>query len=192
MSGPRDGNWMQTCTGRAYWPCDPRSEDVFIEDIAGSLSRVCRFGGHLKDEFDLYSVAEHSVHVSNLVPREHAFAALMHDAAEAYLGDVVRPFKVRLLDYRRYEDVNWLVIAARFGLPFQLPQCVHDADMAMLFAEQTVLLHKPPLPGWGMGIMTPIVADPAVIEPLSRRRAKWRFMERFEELTGARLNEEAA
>ena len=178
----RIGNWMQTQSGRAYWPTDPRIEDIDIVDIAGALSRICRFGGHLKDCYDHYSVAEHCIHVSRLVPREHALAGLLHDATEAYTGDVVRPLKQELTGYKRIEYRNWLLIARKFGLAEELPECVHHADVAMLFAEHEVLLEPSPLPGWGMGLVTPIVASRGMIGPLSRRRAKWQFLERFNEL----------
>lgn len=65
----RRGDWIQTFTGRRFWPLDPRPEDVCIEDIAHALSLKCRFGGHCTR---FYSVAEHSVHVSNYVPAEFA------------------------------------------------------------------------------------------------------------------------
>lgn len=73
---------MQTFSGALYWPMDPRPEDVNILDIAHSLSMQCRYTGHVSK---FYSVAEHSVHVSNIVPKELAMCGLLHDATEAYL-----------------------------------------------------------------------------------------------------------
>jgi hypothetical protein len=64
------GNWIQTFTGRQYWPLDPREGDVYIEDIAHALSLQCRFTGHCRS---FYSVAEHCVRVSHVVPSEDAF-----------------------------------------------------------------------------------------------------------------------
>ncbi len=182
----RIGHWMQTASGRAYWPLDPLSDEVFIEDIAAGLSRECRYGGHIREDVDHYSVAEHSVLASYLVPREHAFAALMHDAAEGYVKDLPRPIKVDLPQYQRIEDLNWRAIALRFGLPFTLHECVKHADTAMLFAERKAvmapLLDSELESSWGMGLVTPLYCDPMKIECLSRRRARWRFLERFEEL----------
>src|SRR5258708_302056 len=90
MQKDRRGNWMQTYTGRAYWPADPRAEDVCIEDIAHALSLLCRYTGHCKR---FYSVAEHSILISQVVPPEYAFFGLMHDAQEAYINDLARPIK---------------------------------------------------------------------------------------------------
>jgi hypothetical protein len=84
------GDWMQTYSGRQFWPLDPRPEDVCIEDIAHALSLISRFGGHTRG---FYSVADHSVFVSKLVPGNYAAWGLLHDAAEAYIGDIIRPLK---------------------------------------------------------------------------------------------------
>lgn len=183
---PRKGHWMQTASGRAYWPLDPQPEEVFIEDIAAGLSRECRFGGQVRDEIEHYSVAEHSVLGSYLVEPEHAFKFLMHDSPEGLLKDFPRPIKVDMPQYQRIEHLNWVAIATRFGLPLELPQCVKDADIAMLFAEREAvmapLLDSTLERSWGMGLVTPLWFDPQKIECWSPRRARWRFLERFHEL----------
>lgn len=135
------GNWMQTASGRAYWPTAPRPEDVAIDDIAHALSNLCRYGGHCRK---FYSVAEHSVHVSRIVPREHALVALLHDATEAYCVDVPRPLKAALPDYQAVEALNWEAIATHFGLELEMPACVKEADTAMLLAEQRALMGPTP------------------------------------------------
>lgn len=92
----RLGRDMLTFTGRSFWPLDPRADEVCIEDIAHALAAVSRFGGHTKEA---YSVAQHSIFVAALVERDHphlALHALLHDAAEAYLGDAIRAFKTYL------------------------------------------------------------------------------------------------
>jgi hypothetical protein len=68
MSIAERGDWIQTATGRPFWPIDPRPEDIDIEDIAHALSMLCRFGGHC---LRFYSVAEHSVLLSQYVAPEH-------------------------------------------------------------------------------------------------------------------------
>src|SRR5690554_7094997 len=83
--------FIQTYTGRRFYPLDPNPADVCIEDIAHALSRITRFNAHINAEW--YSVAEHSVHVSRIVPPEYALAGLLHDASEAYIADVSRPVK---------------------------------------------------------------------------------------------------
>lgn len=133
---PRNGNFMNTFLGGKYWPLDPRPEDVHIEDVAHHLSLLCRYTGAV---MKFYSVAEHSYWMSFLVPREHQFAALMHDATEAYLGDVGRPLKRHLPNYKDIEESNWTVIAAKFGLPLVLPKIVHDMDGLICLAEQEQL-----------------------------------------------------
>lgn len=180
----RKGNWMQTAGGRAYWPTDPRPEDVHIEDIAHALSQICRYGGHSPR---FYSVAEHSFHVSHLVPPEDALHALLHDAAEAYCGDIVRPLKLNLPGYKDIEAANWKAICARFELDEVLPDSVHHADVAMLFAEQKALMKQPaPLPDWGMGLSSPLVADPSIVAAWNPWFAKMTFLRRFHALVAER------
>ena len=96
--------WFLTSTGRRFVPQLPAASKIDIEDIAHALSQLCRFGGHC---CEFYSVAQHSVIVSLNVPPEHRFAALMHDAAEAYLGDVIQPIKRLLPEYKAMESEVW-------------------------------------------------------------------------------------
>jgi hypothetical protein len=86
---------VQTLSGRYFDLADPYGSEIVIEDIAGALGKICRFCGHTKDH---YSVAQHSVIMSNQYDDEHlALIALLHDAHEAYTGDISSPFK-RLLE----------------------------------------------------------------------------------------------
>jgi len=177
----RKGNWMQTYTGRAFYPYDLRDEDFHIEDIGHALSMLCRYGGHCRD---FYCVAEHSVHVSYMVPREHALAGLMHDSTEAYLVDMPRPIKVGFPQYKDMEGKIWTHISRRFGLPLVLPKSVHAADAEILWHEMTALLH--PVPAgheWGMGSERPAILRPEIIRRWSPEKAKRKFMERFKGLT---------
>jgi len=179
VTNERKGNFMQTASGIAYWPLDPRPDEVRIADIAHALGMLCRYGGHC---LNFYSVAEHSVHVSHLVPPEHALVALLHDATEAYCQDIVRPLKHSLPGYKEIEQRNWLAICTAFNLDPVLPQCVHDADVAMLFAEQDALM--PPSPPEGdrrMGLTSPIEAKVNIFGYMPGR-ASAIFMRRFEEL----------
>ncbi len=86
----RKGDWFQTVSGRVFWPFDPRPEDVTLEDVAHALAMECRFGNHTPT---FYSVAQHSVLVSRLVAPSIAMYGLLHDAHEAYMGDMTRPVK---------------------------------------------------------------------------------------------------
>lgn len=134
----RQGDWMQTFTGRQFWPVDPRPDEICIEDIAHSLAMQCRFGGHC---LRFYSVAEHSVLVSRSLPSGFALWGLLHDAAEAYVLDVVRPLKPYLPGYRDIEDRVMIAICERFGLdyitnPFAMPSAVKLADNRILLTER--------------------------------------------------------
>lgn len=122
-------------SGAVFWPLDPRPEEINILDIAHNLAMQCRFNGGVRAPF--LSVAEHSWHVSYQVPEEFAFEGLMHDAAEAYLGDLIRPLKV-LPEFEHYKvlEHRWeKVIAAKFGLQFPLPPEIKIADNAVVGAE---------------------------------------------------------
>jgi hypothetical protein len=180
---PRKGNWMQTVSGRQFWPLDPRPEDIDIEDIAHALSMQPRYGGHCRH---FYCVAEHS----DLVSREAELrfgdkrisrAALLHDASEAYLVDIPRPIKAHLSNYKELEARLCEVIATKFGVAYPWPAEVHEIDERILLDERNFLLGQSPAPlgdGW------PDHLEPlgAVIRGLTPYQAKAAFMERFREL----------
>lgn len=169
------GDWMQTFTGRRFYPLDPRPDEIDPEDIAHALSLLCRYGGHV-DRF--YSVAEHCVLMSQAVPPEHALAALLHDATEAYVVDVPRPLKRQLSDYRDIEEQVWFAIAFRYGLDFTLPQSVKDADNRILLTERAALLSRAE-PWHSLDDYTPL---PVQIEGWAPVRAEARYLARLEEL----------
>lgn len=122
------------------WLVDPlnlRPGDVAIGDIAHSLSRQCRYNGHV---VGFLSVARHSVWVCDHLWREHADVTLarwglLHDASEAYLGDMVRPMKYAsaMKGFRDAENRADETIAGVFNLPFPMPKEVHDADHYVTF-----------------------------------------------------------
>lgn len=181
MADARDPHgWMMTASGRRYWPLDPRVEDVHIGDIARGLSMLCRYAGQVKH---FYSVAEHSVLVSLMVPPELALEALLHDATEAYLTDIVRPFKKGLPDYKHWERVNDAVIRERFRLSPEEHPLIKEADNNILHTEHRVLL--PPFqPEWNARI--PGVYDPTVRLFLwNHANAEIAFLNRFEALLRA-------
>lgn len=171
----RKGDWIQTFTGIAFWPMDPRPEEIDIRDIAHALSMQCRYGGHTKH---FYSVAEHCVTLSMLVPDGYEFAALMHDAAEAYLVDVPRPIKNHLGGYRDIEKSLEAVIMPRFGLSFPIADIVMEYDTRMLAHEREQLMATPPQEWQPIG--EPL---PGRVFGFSPEAAETRFLRRFAELT---------
>lgn len=173
------GAWMQTFTGKQFWPLRPDPEHVDILDIAHALSLICRYGGHARR---FYSVAEHSVLLSYAVPSEHALWALMHDAAEAYVGDMVRPLKHQMPAYRAVEDRVLAAIAVRFDLPHReglIPAVVKDADNRILLDERAAIL-TPTDHSWGVDDLEPLGVKVRGWEPVMAELA---FRDRFEELT---------
>jgi hypothetical protein len=132
------GHWIQTYTGRRFYLTDPRPEDLDIIDIAAALSKCCRFTGH---GLVPLSVAEHSV----LVKRDLYDGGvrdvrvlrrgLLHDAAEAYLGDMSRPLKSCLPEYRIIEDRVMRVVAQRFDFDWPGDLVLKEADDATAMRE---------------------------------------------------------
>jgi len=129
----RKGPTIKTRHGAYFDFEDPEGSVILLGDIAHALGHLCRFTGHTQQ---FYSVAEHSVHASYLVPLEDALAALMHDAAEAYVGDVSRPLKSLLPGFREIEHRVERAVLARFSIPQPLPPSVKRADMMLLRVEQ--------------------------------------------------------
>lgn len=173
-SAARRGDWLQTYTGRAFWPLDPRVEDFDIEDIAHALAHVCRFSGHCRS---FYSVAEHSVWVSRIVPPAYALAGLLHDGAEAYMADIARPLKPSLTNFKALETAIEARLAEAFGVEYPWPLAVKVADDAMLAAEAAQLMGTPPRP-WAL----PQPAAGVRVLGLSPAVAKAVFLDRFDDL----------
>lgn len=177
----KDSSWIQTYSGKAFWPLEPDVEDICIEDIAHALSLQCRYAGHTKWH---YSVAQHSILISQSVSPENALYGLLHDASEAYLVDIPRPIKHSplLQSYREAERNLQTCICRKFGLPDQEPEEVRLMDRRILHNERSALLQTSvrdwkltgePIPG---------------IEILNwnQRLAESLFLTRFEILSNAR------
>jgi len=124
-------------SGHHFDLLDPANSRFEIEDIAHGLGMTCRFAGQCAR---FYSVAEHSWHASYLVPKHLRLTALLHDAAEAFLGDVTRPLKSLLPDYKRIEAQVEGAVFERLGVRAPNDPAIKDADRRMLVAERAALL----------------------------------------------------
>lgn len=173
----RKGTWVQTFTGRAFWPLDPRPEELFIEDIAHALSHVCRYGGHVRR---FYSVAQHSVLAAQAAPPEFALEALLHDASEAYIGDMVSPLKRMIPAFQEIEDGIMRAVAQRYGIPASMSPEVKAIDTALLADEVHALMADPPAM-WS----TPLTGLGIEIRPWEPRQARAEFLSAFFRLIAA-------
>jgi uncharacterized protein len=167
--------WIQTFTGKRFAPLNPVIESIDIEDIAHSLSMQCRFSGHTKFH---YSVAYHSILVSEFCDSKDALAGLLHDASEAYLVDIPKPLKEapEFSAYKRIENKMQSKIFEKYGLDYE-PDSVKQADRRMLATEAGQLLNTLH-PTWMMK------ADPypVVLLELSPSKVKSMFLDRFNKL----------
>lgn len=182
IAAPRVGEWGCTVSGRRYWPEDPRPGDFDIGDIAHSLAHQCRFGGHTSV---FYSVAQHSVLVSQYCDPADALWGLLHDATEAYLVDVPRPVK-RSRGMERYSEIEaafMAAIAEQFGLPPEMPASVKRADEALLAAEARDLMPPHSVRDWWLPVQPPPLLRG--IYPRDPENARGEFLRRFDHLAPA-------
>lgn len=177
MSEDRHGYYIRTYTGRRFWPADARPDDVHIEDIAHALALCNRFAGHTVRP---YSVAQHSVLIARSFGDDKVLAkhALLHDAAEAYIGDLTRPLKKleELEAFGHLENNLLSVICQRFGITSCCPEAVKEADQAMLRAELRDLVRDSQ--GWQTG-------GPCLVPRVDAWpwwEAEFRFLEEFSRL----------
>lgn len=174
---------VQMYSGKPFYVLDPRPEEVDIEDIAHSLSNQCRYNGHSKV---FYSVAQHSVLVSQLCPEKYALEGLLHDATECYIGDIISPMKVVLPEVGKIEQGVWEAVAKKFNLPMQESQPVKEADMKALRIEFRDVVTKPNGCDWAgvrpyTGSFPEISASPPWL-------AKFDFINRYNQITGENIN----
>lgn len=177
--------WIITYTGKKFYHLNPQPEMVCIEDIAHSLAQLCRWTGHTKFH---YSVAQHSYYASLICPLELAFDCLMHDASEAYLGDMNRPLKHFTAAgpaYLEIEEKVEQVIFKKFGLPYPMRGEVKKYDNQMLYAEKAQLMNVTEATGyearkWGADDTEANI----IISECTPREAEAAFLNRFKELTG--------
>lgn len=181
------GGRIATYTGGSIAPLSPDPADIDIRDIAHALANQCRFTGHTRT---FYSVAQHSVAVSELCSYRLALWGLLHDATEAYLADIARPIKRYAGEfgaaYTAVEDGLMAAIIERFGLEnvLPMPDDVKEADNIMLANEIRTLCAESPLyDGWETYPDVP----PMLLAPYMPSAAEELFLKRYELLTGGRV-----
>lgn len=175
-----DEAWLNTFSGKRVSLYDPQPEDIEPIDIAHGLSMQCRYNGHIKE---FYSVAEHSLVASlmgygaNPFNPGLALAALLHDASEAYLGDIISPLKRHLPGYAEFETKMTQVIYVKFGIEHFIDSSfVHEVDRRMLATEARQLVNKHP--DWHV----PYEPYRITLTCMDPKEAKYQFMHRFREL----------
>jgi hypothetical protein len=157
-------SWILTHTGQRFDLHEPDADLIDPRDISHALANICRFNGHTRE---FYSVAQHCCMVADLVPDEYKLAALLHDAPQAYIGDMVRPLKQWILQYLDVQDWLWERICTRFDLDTELPETVRQANLAALATERRDLMpHDPAIWNCLVGI-----------EPLPERIRPWSAIE---------------
>jgi 5'-deoxynucleotidase YfbR-like HD superfamily hydrolase len=200
MKGVRRGKaevraWQRMLSGRRLDLLDPSPMDIEIEDIAHGLARVARWNGQTTGEH-AFSVAQHSIvveeimaHIQPDIEPRWRLAALLHDASEYVIGDMISPFKAALgVDYRTFEDRLETAIHIRFGLPAKTPGAIKtlikQADRACAFFEATQLA------GFGHAEALDIFDPPPAgytlsIDPWAASLAQQRYVQRFHVLSEA-------
>ena len=184
-------NWIGLLSGGQMNYDNPEESDATIEDIASALSNVCRFSGHLPC---FYSVAQHLVNTSRIVPDEFAFDALMHDTAEAFTNDLPTPLKWAFPVFKELEDRIESAMAKKFGFNYPYDPAIKLADTQMLLLEKTYV--KQDDRPWKN--YTPLdlkleaeLYNKVDLNPWNPRKAKKEFLWRYGELTDGKYRKAA-
>ena len=193
--------WQRMLSGRRLDLLDPSPDDIAIEDIAHGLARVARWNGQTVGAH-AFSVAQHALIVEEIAaalspglePR-WCLAALLHDAPEYVIGDLISPFKAAIgLDYKAFEHRLLAAIHARFLLPYPLPEAVaagikradrvaafHEAKRLAGFSLDEAQRHFGPVET----LPEPLTTALSALEAAPATLMQERFLERFSELTAS-------
>lgn len=168
---------ITTLSGNWFDILKPEDYEYDIKEIGHSLSNLCRYTGHTNE---FYSVAEHSVLVSRIVPEPLALCGLLHDASEAFLGDVSSPLKKLLPEYKRIEDNVQKAIAKHFSLPYPYPHEIHEADKRMYWQERQTVANNGIRDGlWHQNLRATRKVEAVGMSPTMAYRM---FMQRYKEI----------
>jgi len=173
----RPGDWPQTFTGKQFWTLDPKKEEIDIKDIAHSLAFQCRFNGHCEK---FYSIAQHSILVSKIVPKKFALAGLLHDASETYTGNIVRPLKTFIVNFKEIELEVEKTIFEKFNVKEIDHIEIKKADNIALVTEMRDLMKEPP-EKWNEDGLFETCSEKII--PLNPEEAEKEFLKEFEKLT---------
>ncbi len=174
--------WIESYSGAQLHGFKPSPDQLILKDIAHSLSNICRYNGHVRQN---YTVAQHCVHVAELLPEELAGWGLMHDAAESFLGDCTKPLKKHamfdlgdgLVTFDHVEGIILFMVSEKFDLPWPIPQAVDDADKAMLRAESRDLMRSKGTHVEHLEIGSGIIIPEWTVAPWAHRTAKEMFLD---------------
>jgi len=173
--------WIETYTGQAFHFLNPHPDEIHFTDIAHSLSMQARYNGHTKF---FYSVAEHSVLMALwMIAEGHgymvALTALLHDAAETYIGDMAQPVKEKLPEFRAIEKRIDIAVGLKFGTPYPFPSIIKEADTRILVDERSQAMRASGNK-WGIDDLAPLGV---LIMGWDPQEAKTRFLETYIEIT---------
>ena len=194
MTGKAPRAWQRMLSGRRLDLLDPSPLDIEIEDIAHGLARVARWNGQTLGAH-AFSVAQHSLLVERIagqlkpfLSREQRLTALLHDASEYVIGDLISPFKAAVgIDYKAFEIRLLAAIYLRFGLPAKAERessrLIKQADRIAAYFEATQLA------GFSQSEAKRFFGDPKGfapirLKPLSVTEAQERYLKRFRALCG--------
>ena len=202
MSEPTDNTppraWQRMLSGRRLDLLNPVPSDIEIEDIAHGLARVARWNGQTLGTH-AFSVAQHAVLVDDIaaalepaLEARYRLAALLHDAAEYVVGDLISPFKAAIgLDYKAFEDRLLEAIHIRFAIPYPLPESVRGrikkADRIAAFHEATRLAgfsldEGREFFGPEIGLPEPLASRLVKLEAIAVESAQFAFIQRYKSL----------
>lgn len=176
-SSRQDRDYLSTSSGKRFCLQAPDAAQIDIKDIAHGLAYQCCYNGQTSH---FYSLAQHSLLVASLVPHPYRLAALLHDAAAAYFGDMAGPLRYLVPDLPALKDRIMTAVGEKFAITDFNPAAVRHAHLVALATEQ-----RDVYPGTGETLRLPSAPAPLPrrIEFVSPEEAKYQFLEQFFEMT---------